>query len=66
MKKKFYEVVIVHTEHIDNEIQIDFRTRRQAEKFCSKLMFQDQDDWEVYINYCDVKNGIFNEVKRVL
>ena len=65
MKKKFYEVVIVHVEHIDSEIQIDFRTRRQAEKFCRRLDFQAPSEWEVYINYHNLGKDIHEEIARL-
>lgn len=66
MKCRFWEIVITHKDHFDSEIQIDFKTRRGALKFVENhLGFQDLKDWEVYLNYNNVKKGIFSKQERL-
>lgn len=66
MKNRFWQVVITHKEHFDNEIQIDFRTRWGAMRFIKKhLSFQFDDDWEIYINLVNLRKDYFGKQVRL-
>lgn len=64
--KRFWEIVIVHKDHYDSEIQIDFRTRWGARRFLKNhIDFQASDDWEIYISFIDLKKKYFGKQERL-
>lgn len=65
MKNRFWEVVITHKEHFDSEIQIGFRTRWGAKRFVRKLDFQTSSDWEVYLNFINLRKDYFGKQVRL-